>query len=40
MSLLTELEDRFDVELPSAVASQLRTLNDIVEHFRAEEESS
>ena len=33
MSLLTELEDHFNVELDSAVAKQLKTLNDIVDHF-------
>ncbi|MBC8352033.1 MAG: acyl carrier protein [Planctomycetes bacterium] len=33
MSLLTELEERYDVELPNEVANQLKTLNDIVSHF-------
>ena len=33
MSLLTELEDSFNVELPNDVARQLKTLNDIVNHL-------
>ena len=33
MSLLTELEEHFDVDLDNAVANQLKTLNDIVAHF-------
>ena len=33
MSLLTELEDRFQVELPNAVARNLRTLDAIVAHL-------
>lgn len=30
MSLLSELEDRYDIELPNDVANQLKSLNDIV----------
>lgn len=33
MSLLAELEDSFNVELPNDVARQLKTLNDIVNHL-------
>lgn len=33
MSLLTELEEHFKVELPNEVANQLKTLNDIVAHL-------
>ena len=33
MSLLTELEDHFNVDLPNDVANKLKTLNDIVNHF-------
>lgn len=33
MSLLTELEEKYDVELPPDVARQLKTLNDIVVHL-------
>jgi len=40
MSLLTELEDHFNVELPNEVASQLKTLNDIVNHFNSDGASS
>ncbi len=35
MSLLTELEEHFDVALPNEVANQLKTLNDIVEHLNS-----
>jgi acyl carrier protein len=35
MSLLTELEEHFHVDLPSDVANQLKTLNDIVSHLNA-----
>ncbi|MDA1052762.1 MAG: acyl carrier protein [Planctomycetota bacterium] len=35
MSLLTELEEHFKVELPNQVASQLKTLNDIVNHLNS-----
>ena len=40
MSLLTELEDRFDVELSTEVASRLKTLNDIVDHLNSSGENS
>ncbi len=33
MSLLTELEEKYNVELPPDVARQLKTLNDIVAHL-------
>ena len=33
MSLLTELEDHFKVDLPNEVANKLKTLDDIVNHF-------
>ena len=33
MSLLTELEEKYDVELPTDVVRQLKTLNDIVAHL-------
>ena len=33
MSLLTELEEKYNVELPNDVARQLKTLNDIVNHL-------
>ncbi len=33
MSLLTELEEKYNVELPNDVARQLKTLNDIVAHL-------
>ena len=32
MSLLTELEEKYNVELPNDVARQLKTLNDIVDY--------
>lgn len=32
MSLLTELEEHFSIDLPNDVAVQLKTLNDIVAH--------
>lgn len=35
MSLLTELEEKYNVELPNDVARQLKTLNDIVAHLNA-----
>jgi len=35
MSLLTELEDRFHVDLPNDVARKLKSLNDIVAHLNA-----
>ncbi len=40
MSLLSELEDHFNVELPNDVANKLRTLNDIVTHLNADGEGS
>ena len=33
MSLLSELEEQFNVELPNQVANQLKTLNDVVDHL-------
>ena len=33
MSLLTELEEHFDIELPNELAKQLKTLDDIVAHL-------
>lgn len=33
MSLLTELEDAYHVELPNEVARQLKTLDDVVKHL-------
>ena len=33
MSLLTELEDHFNVDLPNETANKLKTLDDIVNHF-------
>ena len=33
MSLLTELEEHFEIELPNDVANQLQTLDDIVKHL-------
>ena len=33
MSLLSELEEHYDVELPNDVAARLKTLNDIVKHL-------
>ena len=38
MSLLTELEDHFNVDLPNEVANKLKTLNDIVNHFNSDGE--
>lgn len=38
MSLLTELEDHFNVDLPNDVANKLKTLNDIVNHFSSRSE--
>ncbi len=35
MSLLTELEEKYNVELPNDVARQLKTLNDIVAHLNS-----
>ena len=35
MSLLTELEEHFDVELSPEVANRLKTLNDIVDHLNS-----
>jgi acyl carrier protein len=39
MSLLTELEDHFNVDLPNQTANKLKTLNDIVNHFNSDVES-
>ncbi len=33
MSLLTELEEKYNVELPNDVARQLKTLNDVVTYL-------
>lgn len=33
MSLLTELEDRFHVDLPNEIVRQLKSLNDIVRYL-------
>ncbi len=33
MSLLSEVEEHFDIELPNEVANQLKTLDDIVAHL-------
>ena len=35
MSLLTEIEDKFDLELPDQVSNQLRTVNDIVNYLNS-----
>lgn len=35
MSLLMELEDHFSVDLPNNVANKLKSLNDIVNHFKS-----
>lgn len=40
MSLLTELEDHFNVELPDEIAYKLKSLNDIVSHFDSRGEDS
>ncbi len=37
MSLLTELEDHFNVDLPNDVANKLKTLDDIVNHFGSDD---
>jgi acyl carrier protein len=36
MSLVSELEEHFNIELPNDVASQLKTLNDIVNHLNSD----
>jgi acyl carrier protein len=36
MSLLTELEEHFQVELPNEVANKMKTLNDIVNHLNSD----
>ena len=36
MSLLTELEEKFGIELPNDVANQLKTLRDIVKRLNQE----
>jgi len=36
MSLVSELEEHFNVELPNDVANQLKTLNDIVNHLNSD----
>ena len=40
MSLLTELEDSFNIELPNETANQLKTLDDIVSHLNTDAETS
>ena len=35
MSLLTELEEKYNIDLPNDVARQLKSLNDIVAHLNA-----
>ncbi len=35
MSLLSELEEQYSIELPNDVATRLKTLNDIVNHLNA-----
>ena len=35
MSLLTEIEDQFDLELPDQIANRLRTVNDIVNYLNS-----
>jgi acyl carrier protein len=36
MSLLTELEEHFDIDLPNEVANQLKTLNDVVKYLNSD----
>ena len=36
MSLLTELEEHYNVELPNDVANQLKTLDDIARHLNSD----
>ena len=40
MSLLSELEDHFDIELSDETASQLRTLNEIVKYLNSDDSTS
>lgn len=35
MSLLTELEEKYNIELPNDVARQLKSINDVVAHLNA-----
>ena len=35
MSLLTELEEKYEIELPNDVARRLKSINDIVAHLNA-----
>ena len=35
MSLLTELEEKYNIDLPNDVARRLKSLNDIVAHINA-----
>ena len=37
MSLLTELEEKYEIELPNDVARRLKSINDIVAHLNARE---
>ena len=39
MSLLTELEDHFNVDLSNETANKLKSLNDILQHFNSDGES-
>ncbi|MEO8494135.1 MAG: phosphopantetheine-binding protein [Planctomycetota bacterium] len=36
MSLLSELEEQYSIELPNDVATRLKTLNDIVNHLNSD----
>ena len=36
MSLVSELEEHFNIELPNDVANRLKTLNDIVNHLNSD----
>ena len=40
MSLLTELEDHFKVDLPNEIANKLKSLNDIVNHLNSDGDNS
>jgi acyl carrier protein len=40
MSLLSELEDHFSIELSDETAGQLRTINDIVNHLNSDDSAS
>ncbi|HRX81285.1 MAG: acyl carrier protein [Planctomycetaceae bacterium] len=36
MSLLNEVEEHFNVQLPNEIANKLKTLNDVVRHLNAD----